>query len=1109
MKKYILFTLLLLFCAVDLFAQVTTSSLTGSVRDPAGEALIGATVRAVHQPSGTVYGAATNTEGLFNVPNVRIGGPYSIEVSYIGYQTQTYNNIQFQLGQPYILNSTINSSGTQLQEVIVNADRSETFNANRTGAATNVNSRQIATLPTISRSITDFTRLTPQASGNSFAGRDARYNNIQVDGANLNNNFGLSSDPLPGGGSQPISLDAYDQISVNIAPFDVRQSGFTGAGINAVTKSGTNTFHGSAYGFYRDQSFNGTRVGSNDISNQIINSKNQIYGATLGGPIIKNKLFFFVNAEFEKGSRPGITFYPTGGTGSGNVSSTPIDSLQRFSNILRERYGYETGSFDNFPNFENQNRKLLGKLDWNIATGHRFTIKYSDFESTNDQQLNNTSVPNGGGFTVTGRSGTQSRLPFNRFSNTSIAFANSNYMFKDVTRTGTAELNSTFGSKMSNQLLGTITKIQTTRDYPGQLFPSIDIFDGEGNNYMSAGMDPYTYNNDVINDIYSITDNFTYYAGKHTLTAGASYEYQRVGNMFMAGSNGYYVYNSLNDFIKDRNPVYYAYTYSLVPGQSAVYSAELKVGQLGIYAQDEINITPGLRVTVGLRADKAIYHEQPIENPAVSALQFYNQDGELTSYTTGAWPKSPMLLSPRVGVRWDAFNNNSLVIRGGTGIFTGRIPFVFLTNMPTNSGMYQFGGAISNGSPAGAAQLANITFNPNPDAYANLFPRTAGTAVPSNLVFMDRNFKFPQVFRTNLAADKDLGNGFILTLEGLYTKDINAVMMRNANQREATGTIVEGGLTRERFIGTGANGAVTNANRRLNAGVTSAIVLENTNQGYSSSLTAQLSKSFTSGFYGSAAYTYTIAKEVTGNPGSQASSVWNTNPNIGTSNAFELGYSQYAIPHRVVANLSYRKEYANNFASTLSLFYEGTNQANYSFLVNGDLNGDGNSADLMYIPNNASEINFEPYTATVGNQTIAYTVQQQVDAFNAFIDNTPYLKNNRGQFAERNGAMTPWFNRLDVRFLQDFFVETGAKDTRHTLQFSADVLNFTNLLNKNWGIRDRYITNQPLVYRSINGENEPVYRLQNINGNLVTNPFEQNISTTSTWSLQLGLRYSF
>jgi outer membrane receptor protein involved in Fe transport len=1107
MKKLLLSTLLLLLCVVTMHAQVTTSSITGSVRDSRGEALIGATVRATHGPSGTTYGATTNVEGRYNIPNVRIGGPYTIEVSYIGFQNQSYTDITLQLGRPYQLDATLSEGGQQLQEVVVSADRTSLFNSTKTGAATNISSTQIATLPTISRSLTDFTRTTPQANGNSFGGRDPRYNNIQVDGANLNNNFGLSNDPLPGGGAQPISLDAYEEISVNLAPYDVRQAGFTGAGINAVTKSGTNTFRGTAYSFYRDQSFNGTNIGDTDISSQIVNSKNQIYGGSLGGPIIKNKLFFFVNGEYEKGSRPGVTWSPTGGSGNGNISSTTAQDLQRVSDYLRNSFNYDPGAFDNFPNFENQNYKFLAKVDWNISQIHKLTVKYSDFENTNDQAINATSIPNGGGFRPTGQSSNISRLPYSRFSNNSMSFANSNYGFRDAVRTATAELNSNFGGRMSNQLLATLTKINTERTFKGPVFPTVDIFDGQGNNFISFGMDPFTNNNKVINDVYSLTNNFTYYAGKHTFTAGANYEYQRVGNMFMAGSNGYYAFNTLDDFLENRAPIYHAYTYSLVEGEPAVYSANLKIGQLGLYAQDEIQVRPNLNVTAGVRVDRPIYHEQPLENPAYAALQFYDEDNNLRSYSTGSWPKGRTLLSPRVGFRWDAMNDNSLVVRGGTGLFTGRIPFVFLTNMPTNSAMYQIGGAIT-----APADLADVRFSANPGEYANRFPSTAGTTVPNNanIVFIDENFRFPQVFRTNLAADKELGNGFTFTLEGLYTKDLNAVRMRNANMRAATGETNEGDLSRERFVGTGPNGAVTNADRRLVSNVNTAIVLENVNKGYATSLTAMMSKAFTGGLYGSLAYTYTNAKEITANPGSQATSAWNSNPNVGTSNAIEMGFGQNAIPHRVVANLSYRKEYLNNFASTLSLFYQGSHQNNYSFVVNGDINGDGNSTtDLMYIPRNREEMRFEQYTATINGNVITFTPEQQRDAFEQFINNSDYLKNNRGQFAERNGALMPWYNRLDARFLQDFFITTGKNNTKHTLQFSADVLNVPNMINKNWGIQQRIITSNPLGFRSINADGEPVYRFQQIGGNLVTEPFENLNTLSSTWSMQLGLRYSF
>ena len=486
MRKHYLSFFLALFVAFTASAQVTTSSINGVVKDASGKALEGATITATHTPSGTVYNTISKKLGVFTLPSVRIGGPYTLIINYVGFGALTVENINLQLGEPYFVNAEMNVAQTTLSGVVVSGKRSK-LGTDKTGAATNVGQRQIATLPTISRSISDFTRLTPQANGTSFAGRDGRYNNIQVDGANLNNNFGLSSDPLPGGGNQPISLDAFDEISINIAPFDVRQAGFTGAGINAVTKSGTNTFKGSAYRYNRNQSFNGMNVGDIKLP-PLATSESQTIGFTIGGPIIKNKLFFFASAERETREFPGIPFKPKGGTGVGNESSTSVDSLKKFSDFLRSKYGYETGAYDNFQNFQSENYKILAKLDWNISKVHKLTLKYNEMLSENDQQLNATSVPNGGGFTVTGRVGSLSRLTQNRFGVASMSFQNSNYRFKDIVKSATLELNSNVSGRFSNQFLATYTKIQATRSTGSSLFPMIDIFNGEGDNYMSAGL---------------------------------------------------------------------------------------------------------------------------------------------------------------------------------------------------------------------------------------------------------------------------------------------------------------------------------------------------------------------------------------------------------------------------------------------------------------------------------------------------------------------------------------------------------------------------------------------------------------------------------------------
>lgn len=1102
MKKSLLFKMVVVLVALfstvfTVKAQVTTSAMNGLIKDSKG-ALPGASVKATHVPSGTVYLVSTNNDGRFSIGNMRIGGPYTVDITYIGYEAAQVTDIHLKLGESYNVNYVLSESGKTLTEVTVKGTKNK-ISAVKTGASTAISSRDLASLPTISRSISDFTRLTPQAgSNNTFGGRDGRYNNIQVDGANLNNNFGLSPDPLPGGGAQPISLDSYDQISINIAPFDVRQAGFTGAGISAVTKSGTNEFHGTAYGFYKDQSFLGTKVGNTNISSMIGNSETKTYGFSLGGPIIKNKLFFFVNAEKETSTRPGISYAAAGTGATGSESKTTAADLQKVSDYLFNKFGYETGSFSNFPNFAADNHKILAKIDWNINNNHKLTVKYSDFVGTDDQSLNASSVPNGGGFTVGSGTGTISRLPNARFGPNSFSYANSNYGFRNVTRSGTVELNSRFSNKFSNQLLLAVTKNQATRTNPGSIFPTIDIFDGNGNNMITAGMDPYTLNNDVVNDVYSFTNNMTYYAGTHTLTGGLTYEYQKTGNMFMAPANSYYAFNSIDDLVNDRSPAYYAYTYSLIPNQSAVYSAQLKLGQAGAYIQDEWNVNDRVKFTFGVRADLPVYHEDPLNNPSTSKMSFYSNDNvSLRNYTTDSWSKSKVMLSPRFGFRI-ASEDQSTILRGGMGVFTGKIPFVFLTNIPTNTGMYQYGGAFNN--VRDAAILQNIKLSSDPAAYSSLFPTTAGTNTPASVVFMDENFSFPKVFRTNLGIDKNLGNGFTATFDGLFTKDINAVRMRNANMINPNDVIIEGGMERPRIVG----------NNKLNNNITNAIVLENTSRGYAASLTAQLSKSFDRGFSGSVAYTFTKAEEITANPGSQAASSWNTNPMVGTSNFQEMGSSAYAIPHRVVANLSYRFEYLKHLATTISVFYEGSNSGLYSYVVNGDMNGDGNSStDLMYIPR-PGETQFQALSVKDNaGATVNFTPAQQEAALNEYIDNSPYLSKNRGQFAKRNGALLPWFNKVDIRFLQDVFFRTG-KNGKQTLQFSADITNFANLLNKNWGTYQRYIINNPLAFKSVDpATKKPIYTMAQSNGKLTTDTFQDNVSVASTYSIQLGLRYIF
>lgn len=1100
-KKALCYLLCLFLLPLAIHAQVTTGAVTGTVKGPDGKGFEGASVTLIHKPSGTRYLNRALRNGSFTLSNVRIGGPYMLKVDFVGFKSQIIDNFNVLLGEAYDVVVTMGTDTRELSGVTISSAKRKGA-TEKSGAATVIDSRMLATLPSFSRSITDLTKLTPQSNGgNSFAGRSGYYNNLKVDGANLNNSFGLSTDPVPGGGASPISLDAFDEISVNIAPVDVRQSGFTGAGINAVTKSGTNEFHGTIYGFYRDQSFNGRKAADVKLDEATSSSK-KTYGGSIGGPIIKNKLFFFVNGEYEVNSGARITNYVAqGSSNSGNASSTPIDSMAKLANYLKEKYNYNPGVYDNYPSAAKSNYKYIAKIDWNINNHHKLTAKYSDFVSNEDpSSINASSIIGGGGFALPGTTASISTLPNSRLSNKSMVFSNSVYGFKHIVKTGTVELNSTYG-KISNSVLLTSSKIRDTRITNSADFPFVEIFDGTTtpHNYMSFGLEPYSYNNDVINKVWSATDNFSYYTGKHSITAGISYEYQMVGNMFMPGAQSYYIYNSLNDFMTQQAPLYYSYAYSMVPGKSAVYSAELKYGQAALYAQDEIKVNNRLKVTIGLRADKPVYLEKALENPSITALTFPDKEGNLTHYD-GQWPTPRINLSPRVGARWDVLGDKSLILRGSTGIFNGMAPFVWLTNMPTNSGMYQNSVALKNTSPDDAAKLKDIVFNPAVDAYAHLFPPVAGTSIPSNIVMVDRNFKFPQIFRTDIAIDKNLGHGYSFTLEGLITKDINAIRMRNANLKEATG-ILNGPDNRPRYVST------ANSDRYINPSIGSAVILENTNKGYSYALTAQLSKAFSKGFYGSVAYTYTKAKDISGNSGSQAYSVWNSNATVGTSNDLEMNPSASASRHRVVSMLSYRFEYLSHAATTISLVYQGAPNSNLTYRINGDLNGDGNNQDLMYVPKKATDLVFEAYSATINGVTYNYTADQQAAALDKFINNTPYLSKRRGSYTERNGALGQWYNDVSARFLQEFYIKSGK--TRHTLQFSADVLNLPNLLNKYWGIVKGTTTTQPLAFRSINADGVPVYRMQNNNGILYTTPTQNIYSASSTWSMQLGARYIF
>ncbi len=1084
MKTRILQLFLLLCVSLSLNAQVTTSSMTGKITDDRGDGVIGAVVIATHTPTGTQYGTVTNEFGVFNIANMRVGGPYSITVSSIGYQDAVSENIFLRLGETYNANVMMASSAIQLEGIDITGAKSNILNSNRTGAATNIGVEEINSLPTISRSINDFVRLTPQAqSGSSFVGRDGRYNNIQIDGSNFNNNFGLSSTNLPGGGSQPISLDAVEQIQVNIAPYDVRQSNFTGAGINAITRSGSNRFEGSVYGFYRNQDFNGKKVGDVELP-PFDKTTSTTFGARLGGAIVKNKLFFFVNYEKEDNTRPGISFVPSAPGRSGdNVSRTTIDDMNRVSQYVKEKYGYNTGAAEGYAsNFNTANYKALARIDYNISNNHKLTLRYNQMVATDDQVVNGTSAPN-------------PRSSSNRISRNSYAFENANYGFENSVRSLSAELNSKFSDKVSNQFLATFTKIQDKRTSKSSPFPFIDI-KKDGDSYLSLGYELFSWKNDVINNVTTITNNLTYLMGKHNFTFGAAFDYLTFGNSFQRYGTSYYRYSSIDDFLNDATPEAFALTYSVLPGGVDPY-AELDFGIGSLYAQDEIRMNDKFKLTLGLRADLPIYFNELQPNAAVNALNFVEADGT-TPYKIdlSKWPKSKLMISPRVGFNYDVNGDRTFQIRGGTGLFTGRVPFVWFTNLPTNSGVLQ--NTVERTGQA-VADLG-IKFNPDPHAYKNLFPSEPGTTAPGSIAAVDPEFKMPQIWRTNLAADIQLPSNFIFTFEGIYSKSVTDVVQYNANQRGPVGTMnANGGKDTRPFFG------ANNNDRRVNPSMSEAIVLTNTDQGYSYSITGQLSKEFSKNFTAMIAYTYTQAQDITGNPGSQAASAWSNNPAVRGQNDLDLSYSEYAVPHRVVGALSYKVEYLKALATTFSLYYDGVNTGRFSYRYTADFNRDGINADLMYIPASPSEITF---TDIIKDGNVLYSAQQQSDAFFNYIDQDSYLSKNKGKYADRNGVLLPWRHRFDLRILQDIF--TNISGRKNTLQLSLDVLNVGNLLNSNWGILQRTnLSNGALLVPKVAADGTATFQMAQVGGKLPEKTFSNITSTSTTYGMQIGLRYIF
>jgi hypothetical protein len=1082
------FILLSLFIgSASLMAQMTTSSLSGNITDSKGEALAGATVVAVHVPSGTQYATLCDNSGNFRIQNMRVGGPYKVDVSFVGYSSSTYTDINLKLGETYVQNGQLTETTTSLQEIVVTAGlRNSILSSERSGTQTNVSGRDLVNMPTISRSIADFTKFTPQAQGNSFGGRDGRFNTITIDGAAFNNNFGLSSNPLPGGEAQPIALDAIEEISVSMAPYDVRQSQFTGASINAITRSGDNTFKGSVYTYIRPESFTGNTVNGLDVVGANSRSS-QNFGGRIGGPIIKNKLFFFLSGEYGTETIPGVTWKPsTDGVANTDlmISRTRETDMIRVRDHLMSTYNYDPGKYKDFDPFKNQNTKLLARIDWNINKDHKLTLRYNNVVGTSDQTTNSTSGP--------------PNNPRNsgRISSQSMAFSNAFYGFKNTVRSMTGELNSSFSPKISNKFLASYTFIQDTRTSNSDIFPFVDIWEG-GDQYMSFGYELFTFNNDVTNKTLTITNNLTVNLNRHTLTAGLSFDRLFFRNSYIREGTSYYRYASVDDFINGNDPSGFGITYGYngvdAPGAVATF------GFAAAYLQDEWQVVPKLKVTYGVRLELPLYLDEMQGNQAIDTLTFAGGK----KMDVGTWPESQLVVSPRIGFNWDVLGDRSLQVRGGTGLFTGMLPFVWFTNQPTNSGTLQ-SPEIGWGSQGGQANLAGLEFNPDYREFlANnvaQFPTTPGS-LPANstLTQVGKDFKFPQIWRSNLAFDVELPWNMVFTGEAIYSKDINAVQQININLAEPTGVLA------------GADNRVywaSSTAAKVKSNVSAATELVNSDKGYQYSLTAMLTKNFSKGLSAMFAYTYTKAMDISANPGSSAYSAYSSNTSYGSLNDPELSNSLFATPHKLIGSISYKVEYVKHLATTLSLVYQGYQTGRWSYTYSNDLNGDGISSDIMYVPGQPNEIRFVA--------SGAMSAADQASMFWNYVNENEYLKSRMGKYSERYGELQPWMHRFDAKILQDIFANFGS-DRKYTLQLSLDLLNVGNMINDSWGT---YTYNPLTSFENVrpltvvsrgSATSQPTFRLNatSLQDFKTKTTLSKSLSTSSTWGCLLGVRLIF
>lgn len=1040
MFRHITSLLVCMAMAIGLSAQVTSSSINGTVTDENGNGIPGATVTATHEPSGTFYGVVTRDDGGYALPNVRIGGPYKVEASFTGFATNAQDGIFLRLGEKRRLDLTL-KEGLELGTVEVLGDRNDIINSDRTGASSNINLQQLQTLPTITRSTADLTRLNPMAAeGGSFAGRNDQFNNYSLDGSIFNNPFGLDA-ATPGGqaDAQPVSLDAIEQITVNIAPFDVTQSGFTGASVDAVTKSGTNTIKGSVFGYYRNKNMIGTKVDGTEVTRGDLSQLQT--GFSIGGPIVRNKVFFFANMEIERRSDLGSYFTANRGTGAANESRVLASDLELVSSLLKSNFGYETGAYENFK-YQTNNQKGIFKLDFNLSKAHKLTTTFNFLDAFREKPAHPSAIGRRGPDFLT------------------LQFENSGYRINNKIYSGIVELKSIFGNQFANKFQVGRTAFRDSRDPFSEPFPVLN-FSKDGIRYIVAGHEPFSIHNLLDQDVTQISDNFNIYLNKHTLTIGSSFERFNFDNSFNLTGYGTRVFCcdvDISDATTFLNSQEFADEVAAARTNDAEFTknntwalAETNLGQWAFYAQDEIAISDAFTLTAGIRVDVPLYFdtEEKIQenidrnccyDPSIT---YYDEKGSATTFDHTVLPEQKPLFSPRLGFNYELGDDGAAQLRGGTGLFTGRFPFVWIGN-----------------------QVAN----PNFFFYC----------------VTDPEFKYPQVWRSNLGYDRKLGQGWTFTWDMIYTKDINAAMVRNYGLRLPGGTLQ----------GPGSRPIYRAEDRaQVFGGPTNAYVFTNTDAGRIFNTAIQIEKSWAGGLKTTLAYNYLDARDAASIDAEISSDAYDRNPaNVNHTNTPVLAPSLYGNKHRIVGSLYQKFSYGNNMATHIAVFMEYVQGGRYSYTYSGDINNDGSGLnDLIYIPTDA-EVDQMNFGGDAGAQRAA---------LKSYIAQDDYLSENRGKFAEKYGAVSPWYSRFDMRVMQEFGLASG-----QSIQLSLDVLNFGNLLNSKWGVRQAATSTglvQPIGVSVDGATGTPTYSFDSS----LKQTFFNDFSLASRWQAQLGLRFNF